>query len=109
MHRVVNRRGGRGRRTENCLILGVLRLRCGDSGAPAAGFRMPRMAVTDPRGFSVIEALVAIALVTIAITSGAQLLSMSRQANQRATTIGFAAVLAQQKMEQLRALTWGFD
>ncbi len=39
----------------------------------------------------------------------AQLFVLSTQANRGARTATSAAVLAQQKMEQMRSLSWGFD
>ena len=46
---------------------------------------------------------------TVALASLAQLFLISTRANQSARLTTNASVLAQQKMEQLRALTWGFD
>jgi hypothetical protein len=46
---------------------------------------------------------------SVALTSLAQLFLISTRANQNARFTTFASVLAQQKMEQLRGLTWGFD
>src|SRR5436190_2030919 len=63
----------------------------------------------DARGFSIIEVLMATALMVTAVASLAQLFALSTTRNKSAKNTTFAAVLAQQKMEQLRALTWGFD
>ena len=57
------------------------------------------------RGFSLLEVLVASTIMAVALTTLAQLFVMSTGA--KSTT--YAAVLAQQKMEQLRGLAWGFD
>src|SRR5687767_13682192 len=46
---------------------------------------------------------------TVAVASLAQLFMISTRANQSARVTTVAAMLAQQKMEQLRALEWGFD
>ena len=46
---------------------------------------------------------------TVALASLAQLFLISTKANQSARLTTTASVLAQQKMEQLRGLTWGFD
>src|SRR5947208_2580205 len=45
----------------------------------------------------------------VACASLAQLFALSTQRNRGARSTGFAALLAQQKMEQLRGLAWGFD
>lgn len=60
-------------------------------------------------GFSLPEVMVSTFLLSTALVSLAQLFAMSTAANLSARTTTFAAVLAQQKMEQLRGLTWGFD
>jgi type II secretory pathway pseudopilin PulG len=60
-------------------------------------------------GFSLIEAVVATSLLAVGVASLAQLFVISVNANRSAKTTTFASVLAQQKMEQLRGLTWGFD
>ena len=63
----------------------------------------------DARGFSIIEVLMATALMVAAVASLAQLFALSTTRNKSSKNTTFAAVLAQQKMEQLRSLTWGFD
>jgi type II secretory pathway pseudopilin PulG len=63
----------------------------------------------DTRGFSLVETLVATTVTTIALAALAQLFMISTRANHGARLTTFAAVLAQQKMEQLRGLSWGFD
>ena len=60
-------------------------------------------------GFSLLETLVAIALLTVGVGALAQLVVIATQANRRATSITTASILAQEKAEQLRALAWGFD
>lgn len=60
-------------------------------------------------GFSLVETLVATALLATALVSLAQLLAIGTTTNASARTGTFAAILAQQKMEQLRGLAWGFD
>ena len=60
-------------------------------------------------GFSIVEVLVATTIVIVAVAALAQLLALSTRANASAKSTTYASVLAQQKMEQLRALTWGFD
>jgi len=58
---------------------------------------------------SIIEVLMATALMVTAVASLAQLFALSTTRNTSAKNTTFAAVLAQQKMEQLRGLAWGFD
>jgi type II secretory pathway pseudopilin PulG len=60
-------------------------------------------------GFSLLEVLFATTLLTVGIGSLAQLFVISTRANSSARATTFTTVLAQQKMEQLRSLTWGFD
>jgi len=65
--------------------------------------------VRDARGFSLVEVLAATTILTVAIVALAQLFTISIRANDGARKTTIAAVLAQQKMEQLRGLAWGFD
>jgi prepilin-type N-terminal cleavage/methylation domain-containing protein len=61
------------------------------------------------RGFSLLEVLVATTIVVVGIAALAQLFGIATRANSSAKTTTVATVLAQQKMEQLRSLTWAFD
>lgn len=63
----------------------------------------------DEGGISLVETLVAALLVTIAVLTLAQLLSLATRSTitSRAMTLG--VILAEQKLEQLRALAWGLD
>src|SRR5918994_722865 len=65
--------------------------------------------LTGEKGFSLVETLIATTIMTVALAALAQLFALSTRNNQSARSTTFAAVLAQQKMEQLRGLTWGFD
>lgn len=60
-------------------------------------------------GFTLVEVLVALALLTVIATGVAVLFAVAirdaRAARDQTTTV----VLASQKMEQLRSLTWGLD
>jgi hypothetical protein len=60
-------------------------------------------------GFSLIEVLVATGLLATAVVSLAQLFALSTRSNIGARNIGYTSILAEQKVEELRALSWGFD
>lgn len=60
-------------------------------------------------GFSLIETLVATTIMIIGVASLAQLFVLSTKANTSGKVTTMATVLAEQKMEQLRSLEWGFD
>src|SRR5438093_7062770 len=60
-------------------------------------------------GFSLLEVLVATAILATALVSLAQLFALSTRSNIGSRNTTFAAVLAQQKLEELRSLAWGFD
>ena len=70
---------------------------------------MARSRCTDPRGFSLVEVVVAMLVLSVGLISIAQLFAVSTKGNTAARANTFTVMLAQQKMEQLRALTWGFD
>jgi prepilin-type N-terminal cleavage/methylation domain-containing protein len=61
------------------------------------------------RGFTLIEALVATTIMTVAVLSIAQITVLSMRVNQDADAISLGVMLAQQKLEQLRTLTWTDD
>jgi hypothetical protein len=61
------------------------------------------------RGFSILETLVAATILIVTLAGLAQLFMLSVRANTSAKATSYAALLALQKMEQLRGLTWGFD
>jgi len=60
-------------------------------------------------GFSLAETLIATALLATALVSTAQLFAVATRHNMSAQRTTFAATLAQEKIEQLRGLNWGFD
>jgi prepilin-type N-terminal cleavage/methylation domain-containing protein len=60
-------------------------------------------------GFSLVEVLVATTLLATGLLAVAQLFAVATDANRRSRVETTAAILAEQKMEQLRGLTWGFD
>jgi len=61
------------------------------------------------RGFSLIEVIFATGLMATAVVALAQMFTISVQNNHNARTGSYATTLAEQKMEQLRGLTFGFD
>jgi prepilin-type N-terminal cleavage/methylation domain-containing protein len=63
----------------------------------------------DAAGFSLLEVMVATALLATALVSLAQLFGMATRSNIGSRNTTYAAVLAQQKLEELRSLAWGFD
>jgi prepilin-type N-terminal cleavage/methylation domain-containing protein len=60
------------------------------------------------RGFSLVEVLVSMSLLTAMSIGVAQLFAMSARANLTARGLTSTTAMAEQKMEQLRSLTWGF-
>src|SRR6266542_1375523 len=60
-------------------------------------------------GFSLMEVVVSIGLLTVMSLGVAQLFATSTRANLIARGSTSTTALAEQKMEQLRSLTWGFD
>jgi len=61
------------------------------------------------RGFSLLEVLIAITIVVVALAALAPLFALSVAANTAAKTMTIATLLAADKMEHLRSLTWAFD
>lgn len=60
------------------------------------------------RGFSLVEVLISMGLLTAVSLGVAQMFALSAKANQTAKGLTSTTAMAEQKMEQLRALTWGF-
>ena len=60
-------------------------------------------------GFSLIEVLISMGLLAAVSLGVAQLFAAGARANYVAREVTSATALAEQRMEQLRALTWGFD
>lgn len=71
--------------------------------------RIISFSANDETGFSLVEAIVAAGLMAGALASLGQMLAISVASNRSARAGSDATVLALQKMEQLRALTWGVD
>jgi len=70
---------------------------------------MPQAKSSSSRGFSLVEVLVAMGILTAVSLGVAQLFAVSTRANLMAKGQTSTTVLAEQKMEQLRGLTWGYD
>jgi type II secretory pathway pseudopilin PulG len=60
-------------------------------------------------GFSLVEVLAAAVILMTGLIAVAQMFIIGTNANMAARRVTATAVLAQQKIEQLRALTWGYD
>ena len=60
-------------------------------------------------GFSLVEVIVSMAILTTVSLGVAQLFAASTNANRVAHDRTTTMVMAEQKMEQLRSLDWGFD
>jgi type II secretory pathway pseudopilin PulG len=78
---------------------------------PAAhNFTVPRRSVRRrpdlESGFSLIEAVVATTVLSVAVVSLAELLSTATRVNATSRQATRAVILAEQKLEQLRALAW---
>ncbi len=65
--------------------------------------------LSPERGFSLVEVLVAAALLATALISVAELFGIATRSNIAARNTTAASILAAQKVEELRALAWGFD
>lgn len=64
---------------------------------------------SSSRGFSLVEVLVSMGILTAVSLGVAQLFALSTRNNLIAKGQTSTTAMAQQKMEQLRGLTWGFD
>ena len=64
---------------------------------------------SNSHGFSLIEVLVSMGLLTAVSLGVAQLFALSTRANVIAKGATSTTAMAEQKVEQLRGLTWGFD
>src|SRR5918998_1182575 len=61
------------------------------------------------KGFSLVEVIISMGLLTTMSLGVAQLFAASTTANRVARNSTSTIALAEQKMEQLRSLSWGFD
>ena len=64
---------------------------------------------SSSRGFSLVEVLISMGLLTAVSLGVAQLFALSTRANLIAKGQTSTTAMAEQKIEQLRGLTWGFD
>jgi prepilin-type N-terminal cleavage/methylation domain-containing protein len=64
---------------------------------------------SSSRGFSLVEVLISMGLLTAVSLGVAQLFALSTRANVIAKGQTSTTAMAQEKLEQLRGLTWGFD
>ena len=64
---------------------------------------------TNSTGFSLVEVVVSMGLLTAVSLGVAQLFAVSTNANRVARGQTSTTALAEQKMEQIRSLSWGFD
>jgi hypothetical protein len=60
-------------------------------------------------GSTLAEVLVATMILATGVLAMAQMFTLATATNQTARNNTFATILAEQKLEQLRALAWGFD
>ncbi len=70
---------------------------------------LARSRYSSESGFSLVEVLVATGILMVGVVALGQMFYMSTTANRVARVSTMATMLAEQKMEQLRSLTWGFD
>ena len=70
---------------------------------------MAKLRFSNEGGFSIIETIFATGLLATAVVALAQMFVLSVKNNQNARTGSYAVTLAEQKMEQLRSMTYGFD
>ena len=64
---------------------------------------------SSQRGFSLIEVIISMGLLTTVSLGVAQLFAVSTKANRTARNQTSAVTMAEQKIEQIRSLSWGFD
>ena len=65
--------------------------------------------INNESGFSLIETMIATLLLAGGVLATAQMFILATKSNASALRSSYATTLAQEKMEQLRGLTWGFD
>ena len=65
--------------------------------------------LSSNRGFSLAEVMVSMGLLTVVSLGVAQLFAVSAKSNHVARGQTSTTAMAEQKLEQMRSLTWGFD
>jgi type II secretory pathway pseudopilin PulG len=70
---------------------------------------MAREKFNSSNGFSLVEVIISMGLLTTMSLGVAQLFAASTNANRVSRNSTSTIALAEQKMEQLRSLSWGFD
>jgi type II secretory pathway pseudopilin PulG len=68
-----------------------------------------RYSSSSNSGFSLVEVVISMGLLMTVCLGVAQLFAVSTQANRVARNQTSASAMAEQKLEQIRSLTWGFD
>lgn len=64
---------------------------------------------TAESGFSLVEVIVSVAVLATGLVAVAQMFALSTNTNRSARWASVGTALAQQKIEQIRGLAWGFD
>lgn len=70
---------------------------------------MGKFRFNSQRGFSILEVTIATGIMAGALVTLAQMFAVSVANNKSARSLSYTTILAEQKMEQLRGLEWGFD
>lgn len=78
-------------------------------GSPGEQLMDPVRSRCGVQGFSLIEVLISVSLLATVSLSVAKLFAMATSATLNAKEQTSTAILAAQKMEQIRGLTWGFE
>ncbi len=60
-------------------------------------------------GFTLLEVVLALAILATGVVSAAQVIALGTRSTDSARSATMASILAGQKMEQLRALAWGYQ
>jgi type II secretory pathway pseudopilin PulG len=91
-------------KTDEDLRIGLIR-RGGRALAPTGGMTLS----SSDRGFTLFETLIATGILVTALAGVAQLFVLGGQLAKKSSASGVALLAAQNKLELLRGLTFGFD